>query len=128
MRIYAALVAMTRVCRQKFSHASFPLGLQGWRIGPLQVLSCSGATLSLRFYYASAAAPMFSSTTHLTIARRFVSLPHRATAGAVFGALWNMCVARVAPSNFLRHAVRIYLSHRANDDGNEMKQPLGTNG
>jgi hypothetical protein len=46
---------------------------------------------------------------------------------ALFLALCGTCALRcVASSIFLRHTVRIYLSHRANDDGNDMKQPLGT--
>ncbi len=60
-----------------------------------------------------------------TLSCRFVPFAHRATAGAMFGALWNMCAARCAPSAFPRNFLCIYLSHRANSDSSKMSGPAG---
>ena len=72
------------------------------------------------------AAPIVVGFIASTLACRFVPFPHRATAGATFGALWNMCVRLHCLPEAPIHILRIYLSFRANDDSS-LRQPLGGN-
>lgn len=93
MRTCAALHGDDARVQAKIQSCVIPTWITGLAYWPLASVFMFRCNVVNAHYYASVAASMLSSTTRLTIARRFVSLPHRATAGAVFGALWNMCVA-----------------------------------